>query len=179
MSDIMVSQSGILARRASFSSETALKLDPETTFDEWQEIGVFIGRVNRMSGWWIADWVSFGERAFGETYAQALNETGLAYQTLANYVSVGHRVPPSVRRGDLSFSHHAEVASLPPADQGELLERAASERLTKHELRYLVREKRDLILPPVPTEPNPRPRCPACAFEGEEADFWQHVTRGG
>jgi len=47
----------------------------------------------------------------GSTYTQALNETGKAYQTLANYMWVASRYEFSRRQENLSFSHHFEAAA--------------------------------------------------------------------
>ena len=60
----------------------------------------------------IGDALRYGERRWGETYAQVMDATGMAYQTLANAKWVASRVPVQRRRTELSWSHHAEVASL-------------------------------------------------------------------
>lgn len=33
--------------------------------------------------WWVGDWLNFGERKYGEKYAQGMDATGYAYQTVA------------------------------------------------------------------------------------------------
>ena len=35
--------------------------------------------------WWIGDALNFGEQRYGEMYTQAIDETGLDYQTLPNW----------------------------------------------------------------------------------------------
>ena len=46
-----------------------------------------------------------------EIAAQAIEATGRSYQTIANAKRVAERVDVSRRREDLSWSHHAEVAT--------------------------------------------------------------------
>jgi hypothetical protein len=47
---------------------------------------------------------------------------GPKFQTCANAASVARAFETSRRREVLSFKHHAEVASLPPAEADELLD---------------------------------------------------------
>ena len=104
---------------------TSLDLPDNLAYDRYEAIGRFLGVVNDRSAWWIGDWVNFGESRYGEKYAQALNETGLEYQALAD-VSWVSRAVESSRRRELSFSHHREIASLSPEEQSEWLDRASS-----------------------------------------------------
>lgn len=108
-------------------TETSLQLPPDTPFDQYESLAYMFGRVHRQSAWVLGDLLNFGERAYGEKYAQAEAATGLAKQTLENYCSVCSRVPRSRRRKSLAFSIHAEVASLPPVEQTEWLAKAAKE----------------------------------------------------
>jgi hypothetical protein len=63
-------------------------------------------------------------------------------QTLMNMVYVASSVDPSRRREALSWSHHAEVAALPPEEQERWLARVEENRLSVHDLRLLLREAR-------------------------------------
>lgn len=119
-------------------SETGLEMPRALTFERWQSLGETLGRINRASGWWIGDWLNFGERAYGESYSQAMDATGLSYGTLANYASVAKRVESSRRRESLTFAHHQEVAALPAREQDEYLQQAEREGLSKAKLRRVV-----------------------------------------
>lgn len=68
------------------------------------------------------------ERVYGETYAQAIEATGRTHGDLRSMVSVSTRIPPVKRLTTLSWSHHAEVANLEPAEQTRWLEKAESEK---------------------------------------------------
>lgn len=111
---------------------TALVLPPDLSFEDWEGIGEFLfwSKAQKEAeldtvNWFIGDWLRFGERKWGERYAQAVIETGLAYQTLANIQWTVSKFSDSSRRKEnLTFTHHAAVAALPAADADELLDEA-------------------------------------------------------
>src|SRR5256885_4412861 len=59
-----------------------------------------------------------------------------------NMVYVASRFEPARRSENLSWSHHAELAALAPADQDHWIERAEAERLSVRCLREEVRQQR-------------------------------------
>jgi hypothetical protein len=59
-----------------------------------------------------------------------------------NMVYVASRIDPSRRREALSWSSHAEVASLAPAEQDRWLDRAESERMSVRRLRHAIKQDR-------------------------------------
>jgi len=93
-------------------------------YDEWVASGRLLGKINRALNWWIAAWVLYGEGHFGERFAQALDDTGLAPQTLQNVLTVARAFPESRRRETLTFAHHAELASLDADAQDRWLDQA-------------------------------------------------------
>lgn len=106
---------------------------------EWAEQGRGLGVIGRGVGWWLGDWLRYGNQRFGERYARASRITGYDVQTLTNMVYVASRFEPDERREALSYSHHAQVAACPPEERGQWLDRAESERLS---VRYLREEMR-------------------------------------
>src|SRR5439155_5100733 len=102
---------------------------------EWVEHGRRLGVVGRAAGWWIGDWLRYGNDRFGERYARASRITGYDAQTLMNMVYVASRYEASRRRENLSWSHHAEVAALPDEEQERWLTRAEADRLSVRCLR--------------------------------------------
>jgi DNA modification methylase len=116
-------------------AETGLIVDGDPTYEEWEMCGEFLKQAEKAVQFWIGDWVNYGERKWGEMYAQALEATDNEYQTLANYKYVADNVDFSRRRENLSFSHHAEVAKLPPEQQEVFLEKASEQGLSVRELR--------------------------------------------
>jgi hypothetical protein len=91
------------------------------------------------STWWIADWLIYGETAFPERYREGIHRTALCYQTLRNYAWVARRYEMSRRRDSLTFSHHAEVASLEQPEQDYWLRKAEEYSWSRNELRVQVR----------------------------------------
>lgn len=119
--------------------DNGLFLPPDLPWDQYESIGAFLGELHKSAAFLIGDWLQYGEFTYGHKYAQAAEVTGLSEQTCANYQSVANRVPPSRRRVGVSYTKHAEVASLPPNDQRHWLKVAAEEGLTRAELRERLR----------------------------------------
>lgn len=112
-----------------------LVVSGEPTFEEWQTAGEFLRQCEGAVHWWIGDWLNYGERRYGEMYAQAIEATGYNYGTLANDKWVASQIEFSRRRENLPFSHHAEVAPLSPKEQDEFLAIAETEQLSSRDLR--------------------------------------------
>jgi hypothetical protein len=127
--------------RASLSDVSWCAAD-DLSFPEWLEYGRRLGLMGRSAGWWIGDWLSYGNHAFGERYARASRITGYDAQTLMNMTYVASRFDVSRRRGKLSWSHHAEIAALEPEEQDHWLERAEADRLSVRCLREGIRRER-------------------------------------
>jgi hypothetical protein len=114
----------------------------ELDLAEWVEHGRRIGGAGRSCGWWIGDWLRYGNERFGERYSRAANATGYDIQTLMNMVYVASHVAVSRRRETLSWSHHAELASLTVDEQDSWLERAAESRWSVRDMRTEIRNAR-------------------------------------
>jgi hypothetical protein len=146
------------------------------SFAEWLAYGRRLGVMGRSAGWWIGDWLAYGNHAFGERYARASRITGYDAQTLMNMAYVASRFDASRRRAKLSWSHHAEIAAMEPDEQDHWLARAETDRLSVRCLRESVRRERLRRRVEEETEaPEPRSagegahsspdmRCPECGF---------------
>ena len=110
--------------------ETALVMAEDTSFEAWAAAGETLKRMDRAVQWWIGDWLVQGERAFGEKYSQALDTTGLAYQTVRSYSWVANAIPAALRHDTLPWSVYRELASLPPELLEGAVERAVAENWT-------------------------------------------------
>lgn len=137
----------ILARRDVLSfgafqfSEAGLLVDGNPAYDEWESA---IDRLRRIEGavqWWIGDALNYGEHAYGEKYSQALNSS--EEKTWQQYAWLAKRFPTSTR-GEVSWSHHREVASLPDKEARALLKESAKEgwsiRVLGQQVRRLQRD---------------------------------------
>lgn len=122
-------------------TETGMEVQGRPSFSEYQGIGDFISRAHKCSGWWVADWLAYGESRsdWKEQLSAVLDVTQYAEQTVRNHKYIGENIAPSRRREDVSFSVHSEVASLAPKEQEKWLERAADHGWTQRELRSEIR----------------------------------------
>ena len=116
-------------------TETSWQPQAPMTYTQWAHAGQQLQRIARSVNWLLGDWLAYGEHHYGDTYTQAIEQTGLETQSLMNIASVARRVPPASRRRELSWSHHEAVAALTPADQAVWLDRAQQEHMTVKRLR--------------------------------------------
>ncbi len=124
---------------------------PDLPIEQWQDIGRFLGTIDRASRWWVGDWLLLGEALYGEEasqgveatqsdrYSEAERVTGLDHGTHMNVASTCNRVPVENRRPELGFWLHTEVAALEPELQREWLQRAVEEGWTRSQLRAELR----------------------------------------
>jgi hypothetical protein len=114
----------------------------ELELGDWVRQGHWLGVLTRASGWWLGDWLRYGNYRYGERYRAAAAITGYDVQTLMNQAYVASRFEVSRRREKLSFSHHAELAALPADEQEAWLRRAEQKRLSVRALRRELRRHR-------------------------------------
>jgi len=136
--------------------------------------------LTRCSQWWLGDWIRYGTKRWGEKYKKVSQITGYDIQSLRNFAYVAGRVEASRRRDSLTWSHHAEVSSLQPADQERWLDLAEAEKMSVYDLRTELRAARrgdgkgDSDELPVPSGPSDAATemvvCPECRHEFEVAD---------
>jgi site-specific DNA-methyltransferase (adenine-specific) len=104
-----------------------MMLPAAVSFTQWQKIGERLAEVEGSVQWWLGDWWACGEQAYGErASAVAKGIFPLSFGTLMNYGWVASAIETSRRREVLTFSHHQEIAPLPPAQQAKWLARAAA-----------------------------------------------------
>ena len=125
--------------RSTLTRRTKLDLPSGMPISAWRNLGRQIFIISDSSGWWLGDWLIYGQNQYPNRYKLAISETSLDYQTLRNYAWVARRFAPERRRERLSFQHHAEVASLPPQQQDIWLDRADVHKWSRNELRRQIR----------------------------------------
>lgn len=162
---ILPAVTGTVLSRPGVVAERGLTLPEGMSFDEWTAVGATLGRITRSLTFWIGDWLRYGERVYGEKYAQAMEVTGYDYGTLANAAYVAGQVEFSRRRENLSFGHHQAVAALAPAQQDYWLAAAApgpedeKPRLSVRELRESITVSNALPAPAGVAQPTPDMWC--------------------
>ena len=90
---------------------TGLVPNGNPSYDDWTQCGEWLKRAEKAVGFWIGDWLNYGERKWGEMYSQAMEETGLEYSTLKTYANVTRKLDLSIRIDNLPFAHHQIVAT--------------------------------------------------------------------
>ncbi|MCG8915748.1 LmbU family transcriptional regulator [Actinokineospora sp. PR83] len=146
------------------------------TYETWERAGVQLAGVLDSSAWCLGDWLVCGQENYADRYTRAIEVAGLDYQTLRNYAWVTRRFPFDRRRAELSFQHHAEVASLDVEDQDEWLRRAEDGGWSRNELRRRLRTTREeakavaasTLMPRVPVARERMERWRAAALRSEE-----------
>ena len=131
---------------------TSLTLPEGMTEKEWLAAGEALCRVEGGVQWWIGDWWVYGEHHYGDRKAlvESPDWKGPSFQACANAASVARAFETSRRREVLTFSHHVEVASLPPEQADALLDEVEANGSSVRETRQAVRRKQQaLIAPPV------------------------------
>jgi hypothetical protein len=121
------------------AGKVSLGLQHGLPFEAWKRIGEQVGTLHDSSAWWVGDWLLYGQRSYPDRYRSAMDATGLSYQTLRNYAWIAGRYPVARRRDDLSFGHHAEVASLTEDDQDMWLLRSSLQKWSRNDLRRALR----------------------------------------
>jgi N6-adenosine-specific RNA methylase IME4 len=137
---LVASSNGSLTLPGFTLTRTGLVEDGSPTFEQWQECLRWVEYAGGACQWWLGDALNAGEQRYGEMYSQALEATGVEYQTARDAKWVSGRIELSRRRDNLSWSHHREVSPLEPADQDKLLEKAEAEGWSRQDLRKAVRD---------------------------------------
>lgn len=141
-SDVHVRNGRTPNKNVALTKRTTLLLPPSLPMEAWSRIGRQIFSISESSAWWLGDWLIYGQSQYPDRYKRAVEETSLDYQTLRNYAWVARRFATERRRDELSFQHHAELASLSEPEQDRWLELAARSRWSRTELRKRVRASR-------------------------------------
>lgn len=130
-------------------TKTGLTFKRDVSKEEWQFVFDACNHISGCIQFWIGDLLKYREQRWG-MYDDVVLETGIELKTLQNYKSVSNSIESSRRREDLTFGHHAEVATLPEPKQIEFLTRASEEKLSVRELRQEIRKEKfneKVILP--------------------------------
>lgn len=111
---------------------------------QWLQLMATLQQLTDAFQFALGDALNYGQQRYGEKYAQAMDATGCAYQSLANWSWVSSNVPINNRVAGISWTHHRLVAHVGTQHQRQLLESAKSRRLSAVEFeRELKGEKEE------------------------------------
>lgn len=126
-------------------STTGITFTGDLDYDEWSRLMVTMQRLYTSFQFGLGDVLNYGEMKHGEKYAQALDSTNSAYQSLANYSWVANAVPIENRVEGLSWTHHRVAASLPVDQQRRVLNEALAKQMTVADLTRLIKGEPDTV----------------------------------
>lgn len=128
-----------LARNGALRTTGLYLNDPNISYDQLEAVGGLLGRMHQSLRFAIGDYLRMLEEMFPERFSQGAEVLEISEEGLREYLRVSEKVPRSVRREKLSWSHHRAVAALEPPEQKQWLRRAETERLSHHQLRDALR----------------------------------------
>lgn len=107
-------------------TDTGLVVKGKPSLEVWSDMFEFLRICDRAIQFALGDALNRTEADFGEEASQLVDATDWSEETVKNYRWVSAKVPPPVRRADLSFSHHQVVAHLETTElQKQWLAKAA------------------------------------------------------
>lgn len=132
-----------LARNGALRTTGLFLSDPNISYEQLEAVGALLGRMHQSLRFAIGDYLRMLEERFHEQFSQGAEVLGISEEGMREYLRVSEKVPRSVRREELSWSHHRAVAALEVPEQKEWLERASTERLSHHQLRDALRTEEE------------------------------------
>ena len=94
-------------------STTNLTFKRDVSKEEWMDVFKALKQVEGCVQFWIGDCLAYRQQKWG-MYDDIAEETGYADRTLRLVKETAEKIESGRRLPELSFSHHVEVASLPP-----------------------------------------------------------------
>lgn len=122
-------------------STTNLTFKRDVSKEEWMDVFKALKQVEGCVQFWIGDCLAYRQQKWG-MYDDIAEETGMAKQTLKDTKWVSENVESSLRKDNLSFNHHKEVASLPPEKQELFLNMAVENKLSVRDLRNEIKKEK-------------------------------------
>lgn len=151
--DLCVDAEGLRLLLPGHVSAVELSLPSGLPHEAWSAIGDRLLRLPDVPLFWVGDWLVYGRRTYGQVPAVDLPVGGRSERWLRRAIMTAASIHPDRRIAALTFQHHAEVASLPPADQDELLALALADGIGVRRLREMVRRRRYPAPPPEDVAP--------------------------
>lgn len=130
-------------------TEHGITFKPETPQADWLKAveqlcgtyeGMELGRQRTLM--LLADALNFGQEAFGEEFAQAIDNTrqalGLTPKRIANAQSVYKKIEASRRRDGITLGHYSVISPFEPEEQDRYMDLIIVHRMTIEDLKEQV-----------------------------------------
>lgn len=92
-------------------NSTGLTAESNPTFEEWESLGKTLQFLESAIQWAIGDWINYGEKGYGEKYAQALSALDYDYAYLRQMAWVANTFELHDRSYNLPWTHYYALAS--------------------------------------------------------------------
>lgn len=133
-------------------TDNSLELPRGLSYEQWEDVGRGLQKIERGRLWWAGDWLLYGERNFGEKCYQAIEGvTGLSHESIRRAATVCDKFPIGNRFPDVPFGHHMMVAGVQdPPIRDRMLQEAKDRGYSQRELQALVAAYNEALNPPLP-----------------------------
>jgi hypothetical protein len=124
-------------------TRNALVIPDDVTKDEMIIMGDLLRQMYGGQQFWMGDYANKFHDGYGEMYVHLAEYFGIEESTLRNWAWVCRKINLSLRRDNLSFSLHYEVAGLPKILKGreaELLQYAADHNLSHRDFKAYLKK---------------------------------------
>lgn len=129
---------------------TALIATRTPTWKESEEAYNFLRASHGATLWWIGDLLNLMEGTFHERYAQLIDPTDYAVETVRRAQQVANRVPIILRHPAIAWGVFETVAPLEATKQRAILVKVLEDKLRISDVREIVRGKVKSSPDPVP-----------------------------
>jgi hypothetical protein len=137
-------------------NKTSLVFNRDVSQEEWESVFNSLKLVEGCVQFWLGDCLRYREHKWGGMYDYIPGSAEYSKKALENFVWVSNKVDSSLRRENLRFEHHKQVAALPPERQQYFLDKAVDEKLTVRELKKAIQGEKE----PVKKEPEKKKEDP-------------------
>ena len=142
------------------ATRTSLQIEGDLSYEEWELLGQGLQTLSGAWQWWVGDRLCYGEKRYGERYAQAVEASehlGISVDSIRQAQWVAEKVPVVIRNYNLTWTHHYAVASLDAAEQKRILSEATTRRLSVSKTKELVRVYKAIQNGDDPDKPKKKP----------------------
>ena len=134
-------------------------MTPEEVQSAWQVLGTISGAIQ----WWIGDFLNYTESILGEAYTQYIPEQ-FDPKTINNWKWVSNRIPQTLRKETLSFTHHLLVSGMNVSEQKKYLNQAEKDKLSTRSMKQMIKADHAKNQPEVIVEQLGPLECPKCGY---------------
>jgi hypothetical protein len=132
------------------ATPVSLEFPDPLEYEPWRQVVIKSVQVHDASNWWIGEGLNYGEGRFGEQFAQVIGEAKISEDKAQICMYVARTVDPSIRRKELTWSHHREVTKMEPADQVVWLQTAIDRDYSVRDLHEAIHGPKTIAAPADP-----------------------------